>query len=311
MEQLLDVRIGNDAIPVVKNPKILGETFDPQLKFHEHVVAISSKVRRNANVLKALASTKEGQDKETMLATFKAICRAHNDYAAPVWSPSISETSLKKLQVAQNGALRVALGVHMMASEDHLHVEAKELKVKEHLDLLAAQYLASCYDPDHACHEMSMQPDRRRFPRKVFTTLTDKHQEWVEATRIWDPGGVPNCRLARQELHSAAVIRAKAARSNNRVLGVQPPLVSGQEKRLPRCCRATLSQLRSGHSIFTNSYKHIILGVPDVCPNCNAAGHDVDHLFHCPARRTALAVRNLWTKPIQCSRFLNLFPERA
>ena len=59
MEQELDVHIGGEAIPVQKNPKILGVTLDPQLFFHEHVANIDRRVRRNCNVLKELGSNLE------------------------------------------------------------------------------------------------------------------------------------------------------------------------------------------------------------------------------------------------------------
>ena len=306
MEHLLHVNIEGDRIPVKKNPKILGVTLDPQLMFHEHVADVNKRMRRNTNVLKALASTKEGQDKETLLATYKAIGRSLPDYAAPVWSTNASKSSFGKLQVAQNGALRVALGVHKMAHEDHLHVESKMLKVREHADMLSAQYLAKCYNQQHVCHELSRPPDLTQFPRDKFISLTRKHRDWVEATRIWDPGGAANCRQAMKDIHVQAVARAMGSRGNNRVLGEKPPPVSSREKRLSRKARCTLSQLRSGFSIFTNSYRSIISNTPDVCPNCQGAPHDTNHLFACPARRTALTVRDLWMKPAATTKFLQL-----
>jgi hypothetical protein len=215
-------------------------------------------------------------------------------------------SSFKKLQVAQNGGLRVALGVHKITHEDHLHAESKMLKVQEHADMLAAQFLAKCFDPQHVCHELSRAPDLTQFPRHKFNTLTRKHRDWVEATRIWDPGGVPNCRGAMKDIHTQAVTRARDARANNRVLGVKPPPISSRERRLPRKVRCTLSQLRSGFSIFTNNYRSIISNTPDVCPDCQGTPHDTKHLFSCPARRTVLTVRDLWTKPAATAKFLNL-----
>ena len=307
MERLVNVHIGGVRIPVSKNPKILGVTLDPQLRFHEHVSEVDKRVRRNNNVLKALSSTKEGQDKETLLATYKAIGRSLIDYAAPVWSTNASLTSFKKLQTAQNAALRIALGVPKMAHEDHLHTETKILKVQEHTEMLAAQYLAKCYDPQHACHDLSLAPDLAQFPRDKFCSITRKHREWVEAVMVWDPGGrIPDCRLAVKAIHTQAVSKSVNERGSNRVLGEKPPPVSSREKRFPRKIRCTLSQLRSGFSIFTNSYRSIISNVPDICPDCQGTPHDPVHLFNCPARRTVLTVRDLWMKPAATSNFLDL-----
>ena len=62
-------------------------------------------VKRN-NVLNALAGTNCGQQKETLLLTYKALGRSIANYAAPVWSTNASDTSLEKIQRTQNEALR-------------------------------------------------------------------------------------------------------------------------------------------------------------------------------------------------------------
>ena len=73
-------------------------------------------------------------------------------YDAPVWSTNASDSSVKKIQTAQNAALRTATGAHKMASIDHLHQESLTLKVKDHSDMLSAQYHVNCLEEDHVCH---------------------------------------------------------------------------------------------------------------------------------------------------------------
>ena len=46
-----------------------------------------------------------------------------------IWFPNTSKTSIGRLQIVQNAALRVALGCHLMCSIDHLHIETKTLPV--------------------------------------------------------------------------------------------------------------------------------------------------------------------------------------
>ena len=69
------------------------------------------------------------------LTTYKTVGLSIANYAAPVWS----NTSMEKIQVAQNEALRISTGAHKMSSIDHLHCEAQMLKIMEHSDLLSAQ----------------------------------------------------------------------------------------------------------------------------------------------------------------------------
>jgi hypothetical protein len=303
MDTLVDVRIGGDRVPVQQYPKILGVVFDPLLHFHRHAESVNQRVRRATNVLKALGSAYDGQQKETLLATYKALGRSIADYAAPVWTPIVAKSRAEPIQRAQNAALRVVLGVHVAASEDHLHDESQMLKVTEHWDLLSSQFLASCYDPSHPCCELSrpFNPSLRR----VHTSLQIRFGDLVAARRVWDPGGtVVDCAATRCRLHTDAVRAAIGARTVNRVLDVKPPVVSSKEKRLPRRTRSFLSQLRSGFSIRLNSFRSRFLHVADVCPDCGGGSHTTAHLFNCPSRRTVLVPLDLWRRPIQCARFL-------
>ena len=312
MERLVNVAIGNDKIPVVRNPKILGLTFDPMLRFGLHADTVNSRVRRNTNIIKALASSRVGQSKECMVVTYKATGRALLDYAAPVWSPNVRPCHWRKLQAAQNAALRVVTGCHKIASEDHLHTETRMVKAEEHANLLSAQFLASCYDGRHPCHELSRPRDRLAFPREIYTTIGSRHRQWVEGNMVFDPGGEMVPQRTRAALHTRCVEASLAARGYNRVLGARPPGISDKEKRLPRQTRCLLSQLRSGFSIYTNDFRSIISNVPNVCPECGGSPHDVRHLFSCPARRTVLTVLDLWRRPIQAARFVkNLIVEEA
>ena len=129
------------------------------------------------NILKALADTSWGQQKETLLMTYKAVGRSIINYAAPVWSPNLHDTNHRKIQYTQNEALRIATGCHKMSSIDHLHTEAEMLKVKEHSELLSAQYLARCLEPGNVCHPITT---RATPERQMKETLYTRHRNTVE-----------------------------------------------------------------------------------------------------------------------------------
>ena len=50
-----------------------------------------------------------------------------------------------------------------MSSIDQLHTEAEMLKVKEHTELLSAQYLARCLEPANVWHPITTRviPERQ------------------------------------------------------------------------------------------------------------------------------------------------------
>ena len=63
---------------------------------------------KSLQMLKALTATGWGKQKETLMATNKAVMRPALKYASSIWSPPVSSTSIKHLQVMQNAALRTA-----------------------------------------------------------------------------------------------------------------------------------------------------------------------------------------------------------
>ena len=58
--------------------------------------------------------------------------------------------ALRKIQTAQNAAFRTATGAHKMANIDHLHQESLMLRVKDHSDMLFAQFLVNCLEEDQS-----------------------------------------------------------------------------------------------------------------------------------------------------------------
>ena len=86
-----------------------------------------------------------------------------------------------------------------MSSVDHLHVEAEmqKVKVKEHSELLSAQYLARCLEPENVCHSITtMELPERRMKETLFTS----HRNTVEPMI---PTG--NRKATFQAIHTDAV----------------------------------------------------------------------------------------------------------
>ena len=113
--------------------------------------------------------------------TYKAVGRSIINYAAPVWSPNLHDTNYRKIQYTQNEALRIATGCHKMSSIDHLHTEAEMLKVREHSELLSAQYLARCLEPGNVCHPITT---RATPERQMKETLYTRHRNTVEPMMV-------------------------------------------------------------------------------------------------------------------------------
>ena len=148
----------------------------PSLSFHKHCNYVTDRIDKRNNMLKALAGSSWGQEKETLLLTYNALGKSIASYAAPVWSTNASDSSYKKIHTVHNSALRTATGAHKIASIDHLHQASLTLKVKDHSDMLSAQYLVNCLEEDHVCHGITTQEPR---PRPMKETLHSRHHSTV------------------------------------------------------------------------------------------------------------------------------------
>ena len=90
--------------------KVLGLTLDPRLTYSTHTHNNSLKAHKPLQMIKTLTATGWGKQKETLMATYKAVIRPALEYSSSKWSPLASSTSINKLQVMQNTALRTATG---------------------------------------------------------------------------------------------------------------------------------------------------------------------------------------------------------
>ena len=69
------VTMGHCNLDPERNPKILGVYFNPLFTFSHNVMPIHSWASFRNHILKALAGTNWGQEKETLLITYRALIR--------------------------------------------------------------------------------------------------------------------------------------------------------------------------------------------------------------------------------------------
>ena len=72
----LDVKIGDDPVPTVKNPKLLGVVLDPLFTFAPHADRIAKRASAKLNILRALSDTNFGKDGDCLLLTYKSFIRS-------------------------------------------------------------------------------------------------------------------------------------------------------------------------------------------------------------------------------------------
>ena len=87
-----NITLEDTQLPLECSPKILGVIMDTSLSFHKHCNYVSERIDKRNNM--------------TLLMTYNALGKSIASYATPVWSTNTSDSSFKKIQTAQNAALR-------------------------------------------------------------------------------------------------------------------------------------------------------------------------------------------------------------
>ena len=302
----LPIYIKGNPIPTVTKPKYLGVTFDSLWTFKQHALNLKSTVQQRTNVLKCLAGTNWGMEKETLTHTYKATIQSCLNYCPSIWGSNLKDSNWTELQRAQNSALRVITGCVGKTQIDHLHTETKIMPVKEHSEMLSSQYLLKTQLPNHPVHLNLAEPPPPNF-RQMKTTVQDKHKN--EILNILPAEGLnqDNYKPILKRIHTDHVRDLINNREPNPILDRQAPQVNINEKTLPRKTRSILTQLRDGHSSFLNSFLSVFKpGVMNVCPHCKFQPHTCHHLFNCHYNPTDLTVESLWTNPMDVATFLGL-----
>ena len=101
------------------------------ISFNKYSDYVAGRVSSRNYILNALAGTSWGQQKKTLLMTYKAMGLTIINYAAPVLSPNLRDTNYRSIEYAQNEALRIATRCQKMSSIDHLRTETTMLKVEK------------------------------------------------------------------------------------------------------------------------------------------------------------------------------------
>ena len=100
---------------------MLGLKFDPKLNFSVHLKSTEIKAMKTLKLVKAISGTDWGQQKETIVTTYKQYTRPIVKYACPGWAPIASKTNITKLQGIQNAALRCGTGHTRDTNISHIH----------------------------------------------------------------------------------------------------------------------------------------------------------------------------------------------
>ena len=159
--------IDNIAIPVVKEAKFLGITFDSKLSFIPHLRNLRAKCLKAMNLLRVVAHRDWGGDFETLIKLYRCFIRSKLDYGSIVYG-SARKSYIQMLDPIQNQSLRLCLGAFRTTPVESLQVEANEPPLSTRRNKLALQYALKVQsNPSNPAFDCIFNPSyRQTFARK-------------------------------------------------------------------------------------------------------------------------------------------------
>ena len=125
-KQNIGLRMDSQRLPREEHPTYLGVMLDRQLSLKKHVENIKNKAIRRLQLLKRLAGTAWGSDKDTLRGLYLGYVRSALEYNSALLT-TCARTNVESLDRVQNNALRLISGAMRStptaACEIHTNVE--------------------------------------------------------------------------------------------------------------------------------------------------------------------------------------------
>ena len=121
----IQLKLGENILPVVEEQKFLGVIFDTHLNFRSHAKYIKGKCKKALNLLNKVSHTKWGADRKTLKILYKATVQSILDYGSQIYG-SATEPVLSTIEPIHNEGIRRVTGAFRSSPVDSLLAESGE-----------------------------------------------------------------------------------------------------------------------------------------------------------------------------------------
>ena len=118
------IKIAGRTIKHELFPRLLGVTLDKQLIFNKHVEIITDKATGKMRMLGAISHSSWGWRKQDLRKVYLAHIQSILTFASSSWQPALSDSTMHKLEVKQNQALRMITGQARSSPTEAIRNEA-------------------------------------------------------------------------------------------------------------------------------------------------------------------------------------------
>lgn len=127
--------------------KYLGITFDKRLTFKQHIDNVIKKTNTVVKMLYPLIARRAALHQQLKLCIFKTVIRPSFSYGCQILD-QISATHIKRLQVLQNGTLKMILNLPHRTATTEVHDQADIEMVQTYFNQLATKFRNSYNESD-------------------------------------------------------------------------------------------------------------------------------------------------------------------
>ena len=188
--------LNNEELDVVTTFRYLGFMLDaPSLTWKSHIEHLQSECQSALNVMRSMANTKYGADRESLLNIYQGLIKGKINYSCALLI-STSKSNMDKLEVIQNAALRIATGALMSTPILSLQCEAQvpPLKIFIEKQCLISYYRLMSKNESHPVRKYILkEPENQINWRTKF-----KKPFKLQAEEIIEAWGTPPLRQLSQ-----------------------------------------------------------------------------------------------------------------
>ena len=157
------LKIDDSEIPVVNKYKFLGIIFDKKLSFIPRIKYLKNKSTRAQQLLRVVAHTEWGADRQTLIKLYRTLLRSQLDYGIFVYR-SARKSYLKQLDHIHHGSLRLVLGAFRTPPINSSYTEAHEAPLQIRSEKLALQYYTKLKSsPSNPAYNCTFDPKYRQY----------------------------------------------------------------------------------------------------------------------------------------------------
>lgn len=142
LNNTVNLLLGESPLQIVNEIKILGMTFDRKLNWKSHINRLKQECQSKIKLLKIIAHSEWGADRDTVLRIYKSTILSKIDYGSIAYH-SAKKSVLKTLDTIHRTGIKIAISAFHTSPTITILLDAEETELRYRREMLLMRYAAS------------------------------------------------------------------------------------------------------------------------------------------------------------------------